>query len=286
MKLWIEKGFCLLQYLLPKHLLSRLVAYLANTRITWIKNPLIRVFIDAFNVDMSEAKDERPEDYPDFNTFFTRPLKEGLRPIESSPKGIVSPCDGAISELGVIDHGSVMQAKGQYYSLMSLVAGDAEWCNRYLGGHFMTIYLSPKDYHRLHMPLDGKLLRTAYVPGELFSVNQATANHIPGLFARNERLICEFETPAGPMIMILVGAMIVAAIETVWAGQIAPPPKTVQHQNFIEQLTVELAQGEEMGRFKLGSTAILLFPEGVAQWGDELEAGTPLRLGQAIGAIR
>ncbi len=283
--MFVQKLFCFLQYVLPKHLLSRSAGKLAETEVAWVKNPLIRIFIDAFHVDMTEAERARPEDYRNFNDFFTRALKPGIRPIDRSEQVLTSPCDGTISEMGHIDHGSVMQAKGQHYALMALLAGDAEWCNRYLGGRFMTIYLSPKDYHRIHMPIDGKLTRMTYVPGQLFSVNQATANNIPGLFARNERLICEFDTPNGPMIMILVGAMIVAAIETVWAGQVAPIKPEIKTTDYLEQETIELVKGQEMGRFKLGSTVILLFSENSGEWAERLSAGSGLRLGQQIGSL-
>ncbi|CAA0114577.1 Phosphatidylserine decarboxylase proenzyme [BD1-7 clade bacterium] len=280
-----ESLFAALQQVLPQHTLSRIVGKLAESRQTWLKNTLIRAFIDVYNVDMTQAVRQRAEDFANFNDFFTRELKPDARPICSEPSALASPADGAVSELGDVELGSVMQAKGQYYSLMSLVGGDADICGRYLGGKFATIYLSPRDYHRVHMPCDGRLVSTTYVPGELFSVNQATANQVPGLFARNERLICEFESDQGPFVMILVGAMIVAGIETVWGGQVAPVTARLQHQNFTDQAPVMLKKGEEMGRFKLGSTVILLFPKDAAEWHESLANGTPTVMGGDIGRL-
>jgi phosphatidylserine decarboxylase len=280
-----ETAFAALQKILPKHALSRLTGFLAASENPALKNFLIKLFAKHFQVDLSEAKIENAEDFKSFNDFFTRELKQGSREISRAPNTIASPADGAISEIGDIELGSIMQAKGQSYSLMALLAGDSELCNHVLGGKFATIYLSPKDYHRVHMPIDGTLRKMTYVPGELFSVNQATANTIPGLFARNERLICEFESTHGPFIMILVGAMIVASIETVWAGEVAPVKprlKTTRYDNLGE---VHLKKGEEMGRFQLGSTVILLFPEKTVEWEDALKNTSPLRMGECIGNI-
>lgn len=280
-----EKFFCFIQYLLPQHLLSRAVGCLAQSQINWIKKPLIDIFIKAFGVNMAESLRQSPEEFEHFNDFFTRELKSGARVISQEENVIVSPADGVISECGPIENGSVLQAKGQYYSLMALVGGDSGRCNQYIDGDFMTIYLSPKDYHRVHMPVDGKLKKMTYVPGKLFSVNQATANNVPGLFARNERLICDFETPQGPMCMILVGAMIVAAIETVWAGQVAPIQRKIDTVDYEQPLeTVNLNQGDEMGRFKLGSTVILLFPKDAAKM--TKNSGDSLQMGQAIGQVK
>ena len=216
--------FVALQYLIPQHLLSRLVGTLAASEIRWIKNPFINWFRQRYGVDMSEAADSEPTNYPSFNAFFTRALKPGSRPIDASPNAIISPADGAISQLGTITGDRIFQAKGQNYTTTELLGGDDKMAALFADGLFATVYLSPRDYHRVHMPVAGKLLRTIYVPGDLFSVNQATAAHVPSLFARNERLVCLFETDFGPMALVLVGAMIVAGIETVWAGQIAPPP--------------------------------------------------------------
>lgn len=281
-----ETLFALLQQVIPQHTLSRFVGKLAECREPAIKNRLIKAFVKHYQVDLSEAQVEDPEAFEHFNDFFTRALKTDARSICNEKNSIASPADGAVSELGDIELGSIMQAKGQYYSLMDLLAGDADACEQYLGGKFATIYLSPKDYHRLHMPIDGKLTKMTYVPGRLFSVNQATANKIPGVFARNERLICHFESEQGPFAMVLVGAMIVAAIETVWAGQVAPVTSTLHTVNYPQKTqNIELKKGEEMGRFKLGSTVILLFPEQINAWDENLKNGSPLKMGEMIGTL-
>jgi phosphatidylserine decarboxylase len=280
----MNRIFIFLQYITPQHLLSRATGWLAELEHpAGLKNWVIGRFIKQFNVDMTEAKEPDHEQYPNFNTFFTRPLAEGARTIAGAD--IVSPADGAISQLGSIEAGRIFQAKGQDYSIYELLGGDAEWAERFGNGRFATIYLSPRDYHRVHMPVAGKLLGTTYVPGDLFSVNRVTADNVDRLFARNERLVCYFETEFGPMAMVLVGAMIVAGIETVWSGQVAPPPKTpvsVDYQSVPER--VALAKGEEMGRFKLGSTVILVFPDGAIEWDDTYSAGTPTRLGESLAS--
>lgn len=281
-----SKLFSWLQYLIPQHLLSRLTGRLADCRIGWVKNQLIKAFIKRFNVDMSEALQEDPTTYDSFNDFFTRELKPDAREILADPTQLVSPADGAISELGHLQHGQLMQAKGINYSLTRLLGGDLEKAQPFMGGSFATIYLSPRDYHRVHMPLQGRLLETIYVPGKLFSVNQATADNVPGLFARNERLICFFETPAGPMALILVGAMIVAGIETVWDGQVAPLARKVTLRNFNDPQPIVLEKGQEMGRFKLGSTAILIFGPDAVEWREDLQNGTPVRLGEALAKLK
>ncbi|WP_027848099.1 archaetidylserine decarboxylase [Marinospirillum minutulum] len=281
-----SKLFSWLQYLLPQHLLSRLTGRLADCRVGWIKNQLIKAFIKRFNVDMSEALQEDPTAFSSFNDFFTRELKPDAREILADPSQLVSPADGAISELGELQHGQLMQAKGINYSLTRLLGGDLEKAQPFMGGSFATIYLSPKDYHRVHMPIQGRLLETIYVPGKLFSVNQATADNVPGLFARNERLVCFFETPAGPMALILVGAMIVAGIETVWDGQVAPPARQVTLRDFNNPQPVVLEKGQEMGRFKLGSTAIVVFGPDAVEWREDLQNGTPVRLGEALAKLK
>lgn len=281
-----SKLFSWLQYLLPQHLLSRLTGRLADCRIGWIKNQLIKAFIKRFNVDMSEALQEDPTAFSSFNDFFTRELKPDAREILADPSQLVSPADGAISELGELQHGQLMQAKGINYSLTRLLGGDLEKAQPFMGGSFATIYLSPRDYHRVHMPIQGRLLETVYVPGKLFSVNQATADNVPGLFARNERLVCFFETPAGPMALILVGAMIVAGIETVWDGQVAPPARQVTLRDFNNPQPVVLEKGQEMGRFKLGSTAIVVFGPDAVEWREDLQNGTPVRLGEALAKLK
>ena len=275
----MDTAFIILQYLLPQHLLSRLVGKLAECRLPWLKNLLIRRFITQYKVDMSEAVDSAPEAYANFNAFFTRALKDGARPIADAP--VVCPADGAISQLGEINRGRIFQAKGQDYSLQTLLGDDKALTAEFDGGSFATIYLSPRDYHRVHMPADGTLRSMTYVPGKLFSVNTTTAENVRSLFARNERAICVFDTEFGPMAMILVGAMIVAGIETVWDGQVAPPPRQLTTRSYPQEAPT-LKKGEEMGRFKLGSTVILLFGKDKIDWLDKFEALTPTRLGEAL----
>ncbi|WP_373081110.1 archaetidylserine decarboxylase [Zhongshania sp.] len=280
-------AFIILQYLLPQHLLSRLVGKLAETQIPWLKDLLISRFIAQYKVDMSEAADPDYRNYSNFNAFFTRALKPDARPIAPGPADIACPADGAISQLGQIIDGRIFQAKGQDYSLLQLLGGDREAAAQFSGGSFATVYLSPRDYHRVHMPLAGTLQSMTYIPGALFSVNTTTAENVQGLFARNERAVCLFETEAGPMAVILVGALIVAGIETVWDGQIAPPPsgiKTTDYRKGAREIYLE--KGEEMGRFKLGSTAIVLFAKDRAQWADKFEATTPTRLGEVLGTLK
>lgn len=276
--------FTLIQYLIPQHLLSRIVGRIAECRISWVKNTFIQQFARHYKVDMGEAKQSDTRQYPDFNSFFTRALRDDVRPI-CDDNSIASPADGAISQLGAIRSGRIFQAKGHSYSTTELLGGDPELAALFEDGSFATIYLAPRDYHRVHMPCDGKLQKTVYVPGDLFSVNQATAASVPRLFARNERLIALFETPHGPVAAVLVGAMIVAGIETVWSGQETPPLRAVTTRNFVEPPTVvSLQRGQEMGRFKLGSTVILLLPKNTLQWLPELGSGSGLRMGQAMGS--
>lgn len=274
--------FILLQYLAPQHLLSRLAGRFADCRIGWIKNALIGRFIKIFKVDMSEALDPSPWTYENFNSFFTRALKPGTRPICDGPT-IACPADGTVSQAGPIEGGSIFQAKGRTYSAVELLGGDLQLAELFRDGSFATIYLSPRDYHRVHMPCQGTLQRTVYVPGDLFSVNQTTAERVPRLFARNERLVSVFDTPHGPMAAVLVGAMIVAAIDTVWSGQEAPQRRAV-HTTRFDRLPapVTLAKGEEMGRFRLGSTVVLLFPKDCVQWRPDCRAGARVRMGQAL----
>lgn len=280
-----EKLFVLSQYPLPHHGISRLAGWVADTRIGWIKSPLIRRFIRTYGVDMSEAKRPHAEDYANFNDFFTRELKDGAREIQGDANTIVSPADGAISQFGNIDGQRLIQAKGQEYDLLTLLGNQTDMADQFENGQFMCIYLSPKDYHRLHMPLRGRLIQTCYVPGRLFSVNPATAQRVPNLFARNERLVCMFETQLGPMVMVLVGAMIVAAIETVWTGKITPFKKLDNQYFDLYSGDLEFEKGEEMGRFCLGSTVILCFPQNSMNWQADCQAGQSLKMGQALGSI-
>jgi phosphatidylserine decarboxylase len=277
--------FIFLQHIVPQHLLSRCTGWLAGLRHPiWLKNWVIGLFVRHFEVDLSEAVESDHEAYPHFNAFFTRPLKPGARPIAEAD--IVCPADGAVSQLGEIREGLLFQAKNRYFSTEELLGGDEQRAAQFNGGHFATIYLSPRDYHRVHMPIAGRLTATCYIPGKLFSVNATTADNVDRLFARNERLVCYFDTAAGPMAMVLVGAMIVAGIETVWSGQVAPPPKRPVLKDYdAVPDAVELEQGQEMGRFVLGSTVILLFPEGAMEWEDVYRAGSATRLGESLGSL-
>jgi phosphatidylserine decarboxylase len=282
----MDSLFIILQHLLPQQLLSRVTGWLAASEIEWMKNLLIRAFAGHFKVDMTEAAEPELETYPSFNAFFTRPLRADARPIDSGENTICCPADGAISQLGAITQGRLFQAKGKDFSAAELL-GDAERASEFENGQFATIYLSPRDYHRVHMPMAGKLAAQTYIPGKLFSVNQVTAENVEGLFARNERLVCYFDTDAGPMAMVLVGAMIVAGIETVWSGQVAPPPRNPQTINYKRKPgAVKLARGEEMGRFMLGSTVILLFPENTIEWQEQYTANSPTRMGEPLATIK
>ena len=277
--------FVMLQYLIPKHLLSRLLGYPAASSLSWIKNPLIRLFIQCFKVNMSEATNTDPTSYNCFNDFFTRALRPDVRPINLHPPHLACPVDGCISQLGDIHHDLIFQAKGHAYSLTELVGGDAEVARPFINGTFATIYLSPKDYHRVHMPINGVLRNMIHVPGQLFSVNQVTTAKVPGLFARNERVVTIFDTTVGPLCMVLVGAMIVASIETVWAGTICPPGCQVSTTHYGDTRLINLKKGEELARFRLGSTVIVCLPPGVNQWPTELSAGTTTRMGQLFGYL-
>ena len=280
-----DRLFVLMQYLLPQHLISRLVGVLAHSSIPAIKDPFIRTFIKHFKVNMDEAERQHASEFNSFNDFFTRSLKADARLIDHHPKHLACPVDGAISQLGKIEGDHLFQAKGHEFSLTSLLGGNSELASAFIDGDFATIYLAPKDYHRIHMPCDGTLTHMVHVPGQLFSVNQATAAEVPGLFARNERVVAIFDTEFGPMAMVLVGAMIVASIETVWAGLVCPKGKAVSQFNYTNQDPILLKKGEEMGRFKLGSTVVMCLPKGVSQWPKELSAGTTTRLGQMLAEL-
>ncbi|MBD9398780.1 archaetidylserine decarboxylase [Pseudomonas sp. PDM11] len=280
-----ERLFILSQHLIPHHLLSRLIGCAAECRAAWFKNRLIGWFAKQYQVDMSEAQVEDLNAYEHFNAFFTRALKDGARPLDNTPGAVLCPADGAISQLGRIEHGRVFQAKGHSYSVTELLGGDSQRAAAFMGGDFATVYLSPKDYHRVHMPLAGTLREMIYVPGRLFSVNQTTAENVPELFARNERVVCLFDTERGPMAVVLVGAMIVASIETVWAGLITPPKRELKTVRYDEaaRRSISLEKGAELGRFKLGSTAIVLFGPEQVKWAEELGANSPVRMGQLLG---
>jgi len=277
-----------LQYILPKHLISRLVGYLAAARLGFISHALINLFIKAFKINMAEAQFEKASDYSNFNEFFTRPLKEGMRPLNQDPSIVAHPVDGAISQLGAIVDGKLIQAKNHNYSLQALLGGDAATAAPFAGGEFACIYLAPKDYHRIHMPVAGTLREMIYVPGDLFSVNPLTAENVPDLFARNERVVTIFDTELGPMALVLVGATIVASIETVWAGTVTPPAgKDVFRWTYPASgpQAIQLEKGAEMGRFKLGSTVILAFPAGQVEFLPNQYPTSVTRMGEAFARI-
>lgn len=271
------------QYLLPKQALTRLMGALAGLEGGSVTTAVIRWFIQRYNVNMSEALEADPAAYASFNQFFTRPLRPGVRPLADADW--ICPVDGAVSQLGAItgDAGDqIFQAKGHHYSTQALVGGDATLAAQFAHGHFATIYLSPRDYHRIHMPCAGRLLRMIHVPGDLFSVNPTTARGVPGLFARNERVVCVFEGEFGPFVLVLVGATIVGSMATIWHGVVNPPrPGQLRQWSYTDQ-QIHLQRGEEMGRFLLGSTVVLLMPQGSLQFNPAWKEATPVRLGEAM----
>ncbi len=274
------------QYLWPQRLLTRLTYRLTRARLPWFKNALIRGFARRFRVDLGEALEPDARAYPDFNAFFTRSLKPGARPVATGDRVVCCPVDGAVSQIGVADDDRLLQAKGRTFSLAALLGGDPERARPFRGGAFATLYLSPRDYHRIHMPLAGRLREMVHVPGKLFSVSPLTTRVVPELFARNERVAALFDTPAGPMAVVLVGAINVASIETVWAGAITPPlGETIRHWSYPPngEGAVRLDKGAELGRFNMGSTVILLFGRDAARWEPEIRAGATVRMGQSLG---
>jgi len=272
-----------LQYLMPKKLLTVLMGKLAGARMGSFTHAVIRRFVAHYRVDMAEAADPRIESYPTFNEFFTRPLREGARPIAAAP--FVCPVDAAISQFGPIEHDQLFQAKGHSYSTRALVGGDGALARQFDHGHFATLYLAPRDYHRIHMPCEGRLKRMVYIPGDLFSVNPLTARHVPGLFSRNERVVCEFECAHGPMVMVLVGATIVGSMATVWHGVVNPPRTSAPREWLYDTQEIRLAKGAEMGRFLLGSTVVLLFPKNVVTFTPDWAPSRPVRLGEPMATL-
>lgn len=279
-----DKLFIFLQHIAPQRLISRAAGWLANSHTGWVKDAFIQWFVKAYDVDMSEAVEEDPTAYYCFNDFFTRAIKPEVRPICALPHSVVCPTDGVISQIGDVQDGRIFQAKGQDFTLLELLGGKRQLADMFMGGTFANVYLSPKDYHRVHMPLRGTLQAMVHVPGDLFSVNRVTAAGVPRLFARNERVICIFDTEAGPMAMVLVGAMIVASIATVWAGQVTPPARRVHTQQYTKAQSVVLEKGAEMGRFYLGSTVLVLFGAKRARWAG-FTSDTLVRMGQSLGEI-
>lgn len=283
-----DKLFALLLYLLPHHLLSRAMHWL--TRVEWppLKDRLIRAAIRLYRVDMGAAAEQDPAAYPSFNAFFTRALRSEARPLAGEPTAVVSPVDGTVSQVGRIENGRIFQAKGQSYTLRELLGDDREWCERFADGHFATLYLSPRDYHRIHMPLGGELKKMLHVPGRLFSVSPSTTRVVPRLFSRNERLVNLFETEQGPMAVIMVGAIFVASMDTVWAGPVAPATRRISQWRYGPQLATEpviLDKGEEMGRFNMGSTVVLLFQKDAIAWSEAVAADGKVQMGQQIATL-
>jgi phosphatidylserine decarboxylase len=282
----LDKLFVLSQYVTPQLAVSRLAGRLADSESTpALKNRVIKWFIGRYGVNMSEAAEPDFTAYPTFNAFFTRALKPGARTIDPAPETLTSPVDGAISQIGQISTDRVFQAKGQSFSLTELLGGDDERAEPFREGEFATIYLSPKDYHRIHMPMAGTLKEMVYVPGKLFSVNPVTAENVPNLFARNERVACLFDTEAGPMAMVLVGAMIVGSVETTWAGVVAPNSGKVMQWQYRGDDAVQFEKGQEMGRFRLGSTVVLVMPKGAVKWQPNQVAEKTVQLGEAFGKL-
>ncbi len=269
------------QYLLPKQALTLLAGEIARARGGALTTRLVRWFIDRYRVNMAEAANPEPAAYATFNDFFTRALAPGARPIAAAEW--VSPVDGAISQFGAIDGDAILQAKGHSYTVQAMVGGDADLARPFLNGHFATLYLAPKDYHRIHMPCDGRLRRMIHVPGDLFSVNPVTARGVPGLFARNERVVCVFDNERGPWVLVLVGATIVGSMATVWHGVVNPPrPGAVRDWRYEGAQALVLKKGDEMGRFLLGSTVVLLLPPGRLAFNTTWQPGGAIRMGEVM----
>lgn len=284
MKSVIERLLAGVQYILPHHSLSRIVYAVMRCEVKWVKNFLIRLISRIAGINYSEALSADPADYPSFNAWFTRALKPGARTFDTDPQAFLSPCDGKISETGCLHENRILQAKGKEYTVQDLLAKDPV-CTQLSDGYFSTIYLSPKDYHRIHMPLSGRLQRMIHVPGRLFSVAPYTVRQVPGLFARNERVISIFETDSGPLVMVLVGAMLVSSTETVWAGEVTPSKnKDVTVTDYSEQ-NISLSKGDEMGRFNMGSTVILLMPSQTVHIIEGVKAGNSVNVGQVLAHL-
>ena len=275
------------QYIMPQLYLTQLAGWFAKQKWGAVTHFVIKAFAKKYNVDMSEAKKENFSDYESFNQFFIRELKDDARKINENPTALCLPADGRVSQIGHIDDERLLQAKGHFFSLSDLLAGDEELVNTFKNGEFATIYLSPRDYHRVHMPCDATLRKMIYVPGDLFSVNPFLAEHVPNLFARNERVICVFDTAFGPMAQILVGATITASMSTVWAGVINPPRTgEVKVWTYQGDNAIKLTKGQEMGAFQLGSTVINLFPANSVTLAEHLEVDVPVRMGEILATMK
>ncbi|AHG78921.1 Phosphatidylserine decarboxylase proenzyme [Mannheimia varigena USDA-ARS-USMARC-1388] len=285
---YLQRVKIALHYLLPQLAITRAAGWLAEQKWGAVTHFIIKLFAKQYKVNLSEAVKNEPSDYATFNEFFIRELKENARPINTESNVVCLPADGKVSESGDIADNRLLQAKGHFFTLETLLANDQEMANKFKDGTFITTYLSPTDYHRVHMPCDGTLRKMIYVPGELFSVNPFLAEHVPNLFARNERVICEFDTAFGPMVQILVGATITASMSTVWAGVINPPRAdevVVWNYETEGEKAIKLQKGEEMGAFRLGSTVINLFPTGKVHLNPALITGTKTRMGEELGRV-
>ncbi len=273
-----------IQYIVPQKWLTKCVSRLTRCRMGRLTTAFIRWFVKHYQVDMSIADEPNIETYSSFNAFFTRALKSGARPLQSQNDGdVISPVDGAVSAFGPLKDGQLLQAKGSYYSVEALLGGGRDWANAFSDGHFITAYLSPRDYHRIHMPIDGQLESMHYVPGRLFSVNQQAVAGIPGVFARNERVVCLFNTKYGRFAVILVGAMLVGNMETVWHGSVNPNHSNQANSWSYKDEAILLKQGDELGRFNMGSTVILLTEHPDFAWLPRLKPDEPLQMGQCLG---
>jgi len=281
-----DRAFALLQDLLPQHLMSRTMHGLARSETRWIRNAILRFVLRAYpQIDLGATANPDPFSYPSFNAFFTRALKPGARPLAGGEQDLVSPVDGTLSQLGTVRGGQLLQAKGMHYTAAALLADEAA-AGRYEGGGFACIYLAPYDYHRIHMPLAGRLTATRYVPGHLFSVSAATSRAVPNLYARNERVVCEFDTELGPLAVAMIGALFVGSIETVFAGEVNPPRTRGGLVSHIETgVGRQFARGEELGRFNMGSTVVLLLGHRATRFAERLVPGATLRLGQALARV-
>jgi phosphatidylserine decarboxylase len=276
-----DRSAVLPQYLLPKQALTILAGKIAGAQAGHLTTRLITWFVARYHVNMAEAANSDIASYQSFNEFFTRPLRDGARPLAKAD--FISPVDGAISQFGTIERDQIFQAKGHHYSTTALVGGDAELAAKFQDGSFATLYLSPKDYHRIHMPCDGKLTRMIYVPGELFSVNPTTARGVPGLFARNERVVCVFDSKNGPFVLTLVGATIVGSMATVWHGIVNPPRTREVREWQYKDKPVKLKKGDEMGRFLLGSTVVMLFPKNALTFNSDWSPARAIQMGEVMG---
>lgn len=278
-----DRAFIAMQYAIPQHLVSRVVYWFTRRRAAWLKNALIDAFMDGFKPDMQDAVEPNPRAYATFNAFFTRALRDGTRPLDADPRSIACPVDGTVSECGAIDSDRLLQAKGHHFTLAQLLASDD--ARSFEGGTFATIYLAPYNYHRIHMPLEGTLTACRFVPGRLFSVNATTAANVPRVFARNERIVCEFANPVSRYALVLVGALNVGSMETVWHGEVTPRrPRRVTLLP-VPPRGATLSKGDEMGRFNMGSTVILVWPKGAVRLEETFRAGRVVRMGERIGTL-